>query len=108
MIDTTFCLLLTGAMATAAASTASPRAAVQFAYRSGLLLLALACLGAALYVVFPNGPWLYPAALSINGSACVAHGISLNFRLRFVSGFFFSILGGIQLGIVLIFAAAVA
>jgi hypothetical protein len=94
-------------MATAAASSAGPRAAVQFAYRTGLLLLAIACLGAALYVVFPSGPWLYPAALSINGAACVAHGITLNFRLSFLTGFFFSILGGIQLGIVLILATFV-
>ncbi len=108
MIDTAFVLMVTGAMATAAASSAGPRDAVQFAYRTGLLLLAIACLGAALYVVFHNGPWLYPAALSINGAACVSHGISLNFRLRFLSGFLFSILGGIQLGIVLILAASVA
>lgn len=105
MIDNAFVLLLTGAMATAAASTAGPRAAVQFAYRTGLFLLAIACLGAALYIVFPNGPWIYPAALSFNGAACVAHGISLNFRLKFFTGFLFSIIGGIQLGIVLILAA---
>ena len=108
MIDTALILLVTGAMATAAASTAGPRAAVQIACRAGLFLLAIACLGAALCIVFPQGPWILPAALSLNGAGCVSHGIGLNFRFRFLSGFLFSVLGGIQLGIVLILAATSA
>ena len=58
MIDAAFILLLTGA--TAAASSAGPGEAVLFDYRTGLFLLTIACLGAALYVVFPTGPWIDP------------------------------------------------
>jgi hypothetical protein len=102
MIYTAVFLLLTGAMVTAAATATDPRAANRLTRQSGLLLLALICLGLALWLVFPSGPWFLPAALSINGAACVAHGISLNNRLHLLGGFLFSILGGFQLGLVLI------
>jgi hypothetical protein len=108
MIDAAVFLLLTGAMATAAASRPGQRALANALQRCALTLLALICLGVALSMILPNGPWFLPAALSINGSACVAHGIGLNLRVKMISGFLFCVLGGIQLGIVLILAAVAA
>jgi hypothetical protein len=102
MFYTAVFLLLTGAMVTAAATTTDPAIVNRATRQCGLILFAILCLGLALWVVFPAGPWLFPAALSINGSACVAHGISLSNRLRLIGGFLFCILGGFQLGLVLI------
>jgi hypothetical protein len=104
MIYAAVFLLLTGAMATAAAYTVQPQAMTRVVRQTAYTSMAICCVGIALWLVFPHGPWLLPAALSINGSACVAHGISLNFRLRMLTGFLFCVLGGVQLGIVLILA----
>jgi hypothetical protein len=104
MIYTAVFLLLTGAMATAAAHVSHRQAMTRVMGQTALTSLAICCVGLALWLVFPHGPWLFPAALSINGSACVAHGIAMNFRLRLLTGFLFCVIGGVQLGIVLILA----
>jgi hypothetical protein len=104
MLYTAVFLLLTGAMVTAAATAPDPMRAARSTRQITLVLLAIICLGAALVLALPNGPWLYPAALSLNGAACVAHGVRLTSKLRVLSGFGFSVLGGMQLGLVLIMA----
>jgi hypothetical protein len=56
-------------------------------------------------VLVPDGAWLLPAALSINGAACIAHGICIISQLRVLTGFLFSVIGGFQLGLVLLESA---
>lgn len=105
MLYTAILLLLTGAMASAAATYPSVEGISRALRKAFFVVLAAFCLGLALLTVFPSGPWLYPAALSINGAACVAHGILLTTQFRVLSGFCFSVLGGMQLGLVLILAS---
>jgi hypothetical protein len=97
-------LVFAGAVASLIMTAANPAFLLAFVRRYGMLLLSLGFLGLALWLVFPSSNWLLAAALSINGAACVAHGVAVTRHFRLLTGFFFSILGGFQLGLVLVAA----
>ena len=107
MTFTTAFVVLAGAVASIFMTATNPTMMAVFLRRYGILLLALCVFGFALWIVFPSTNWILPAALSINGAACVAHGVAVTRRLRILTGFLFSILGGFQLGLVLLAAMQV-
>lgn len=100
-------LVLTGAFASAVGMSRNLPAATRFVRDAAFVAVGILFLGIALWVVFPDGTWFFPAALSLCGAACVAHGLAIMKKLQLLTGFMFSIMGGFQLGIVLLQALQV-
>ena len=105
MISTTYFLMFAGTAASIVALLGNPHLMERQLRRGAAVAITLLCLLLTLDIFFPSGSWVFPAALSINGAACIAHGVCIIAQLRVLSGFLFSVLGGFQLGLVLLMVA---